>query len=239
MRRPWPQNQSGLSPSLCRSATPTMARLPRSLARRPSEAYRSSSSGPRTKTASITPSTAPISALAPCGPTRPRTRPWLRGLARPPHVCGCQHHLLLHVGGALGSPVIVAGLAQSGSSCIGTLAALNPSTGQVEWQTPLQGDIEGAVTEVPGIVAVGAGPAVDLLSSATGKMLFSYHRSEKIVTQRCRLRRAHWRVLGASDHRWQDASRGESRWSLASVLSMSNSLSGQIVPGPTGRCRRV
>ena len=73
-----------------------------------------------------------------------------------------------------GSPVIVAGLAQSGSSCIGTLAALNPSTGQVEWQTPLQGDIEGAVTEVPGIVAVGAGPTVDLLSSATGKMLFSY-----------------------------------------------------------------
>ena len=73
-----------------------------------------------------------------------------------------------------GSPVIVAGLAQSGSSCIGTLAALNPSTGQVAWQTPLQGEIEGAVTEVPGIVAVGAGPSVDLLSSATGMMLFSY-----------------------------------------------------------------
>lgn len=78
-----------------------------------------------------------------------------------------------------GSPVIVAGLAQSGSSCIGTLAALNPSTGQVEWRTPLQGDIEGAVTEVPGIVAAGAGPTVNLLSSATGKVLFSYTEPKK------------------------------------------------------------
>jgi len=77
------------------------------------------------------------------------------------------------------SPVVVAGLAQSGRSCIGTLAALNPSTGQVEWQTPLQGDIEGAVTEAPGIVAVGAGPTVDLLSSATGKVLFSYTEANK------------------------------------------------------------
>ena len=120
-----------------------------------------------------------------------------------------------------GSPVIVAGLAQSGKSCIGTLAALNPSTGQVEWQTPLQGDIEGAVTEVPGIVAVGAGPTVDLLSSATGKMLFSYTEAKRSSPKGVVYGAAHWRVLGASDHRRQDALRGESRWSLASVLSMT------------------
>jgi outer membrane protein assembly factor BamB len=77
-----------------------------------------------------------------------------------------------------GSPVMVAGLAQKGRSCIGTLAALNSSTGQVEWQTPLPGSIEGAVTEVPGIVAVGAGPTVVLLSSASGQVLFSYREAK-------------------------------------------------------------
>jgi polyvinyl alcohol dehydrogenase (cytochrome) len=73
-----------------------------------------------------------------------------------------------------GSAVMVAGLAQKGHSCVGTIAALDPSTGQVEWQTTLQGSIEGAVTEVPGLVAVGAGTTVDLLSSSTGVILFSY-----------------------------------------------------------------
>jgi outer membrane protein assembly factor BamB len=76
------------------------------------------------------------------------------------------------------SPVMVAGLAQKGNSCIGTLAALNSSTGQVEWQTDLPGSIEGAVTEVPGIVAVGAGATVDLLSSSTGQILFSYRETK-------------------------------------------------------------
>ena len=78
-----------------------------------------------------------------------------------------------------GSPVMVAGLAQKGRSCIGTLAALNASTGQAQWLTPLQGSIEGAVTEVPGVVAVGAGPTVDLVSSSTGQILFSYAEPPK------------------------------------------------------------
>ena len=69
---------------------------------------------------------------------------------------------------------MVAGLAVSGSSCIGTMAALNPATGQPEWQVPLQGEIVGAVTEVPGLVAVGVGSHLDVLSSSTGATLFSY-----------------------------------------------------------------
>jgi polyvinyl alcohol dehydrogenase (cytochrome) len=73
-----------------------------------------------------------------------------------------------------GTPVMVAGLALSGSSCIGTMAALNPATGQPEWQVSLQGEIVGAVTEVPGLVAVGSGSHVDVLSSSTGATLFSY-----------------------------------------------------------------
>ncbi len=74
----------------------------------------------------------------------------------------------------LGGPVIVAGLAQSGSSCIGTLAALDPSTGKPEWQVPLQGLVQGAVTEAPGLVAVGASTFLDVLSSSTGAMLFTF-----------------------------------------------------------------
>lgn len=73
-----------------------------------------------------------------------------------------------------GSPVMVAGLAAQGSKCIGTLAALNPSNGHREWRIRLPGSVEGALTEVPGIVAVGTGPTVDLLSSSTGQVLFSY-----------------------------------------------------------------
>ncbi len=78
-----------------------------------------------------------------------------------------------------GSPVMVAGLSTSGSSCIGTLAALDPSTGQTEWQIALPGSVEGAVTEVPGVVAVGTGPAVELVSSSSGQVLFSYTESSK------------------------------------------------------------
>jgi outer membrane protein assembly factor BamB len=78
-----------------------------------------------------------------------------------------------------GSPIMVAGLSASGSNCIGTLAALNPSTGQPEWQISLPGSVEGALTEVPGIVAVGTGPTVDLVSSANGQVLFSYTEPTK------------------------------------------------------------
>jgi polyvinyl alcohol dehydrogenase (cytochrome) len=73
-----------------------------------------------------------------------------------------------------GTPLMVAGLAVSGSSCIGTLAALDPATGNAEWQVPLQGPVEGAVTEAPGLVAVGASTFLDVLSSSKGAMLFSY-----------------------------------------------------------------
>jgi hypothetical protein len=76
-----------------------------------------------------------------------------------------------------GAPVMVAGIATRGSSCVGTLAALNPESGQPEWIVPLQSPVLGAVTEVPGLVAVGAGSYLDLLSSADGATAFSYHES--------------------------------------------------------------
>lgn len=40
-----------------------------------------------------------------------------------------------------GSPVIVAGLAVRGSTCVGTLTALDPTTGLPQWQVPLQGAV--------------------------------------------------------------------------------------------------
>jgi outer membrane protein assembly factor BamB len=73
-----------------------------------------------------------------------------------------------------GSPVMVAGVALSGSSCIGTLSALDPDTGQLEWQVPLPGGVEGAITVVPGMVVLGAGTSLLLLSSTNGSTLFSY-----------------------------------------------------------------
>jgi outer membrane protein assembly factor BamB len=68
----------------------------------------------------------------------------------------------------------VAGIAVSGSSCIGTVAALDPATGNVIWRVPVGGVVQGAVTEVPGLIAVGAGRYLQILSSSTGAMLFSF-----------------------------------------------------------------
>lgn len=73
-----------------------------------------------------------------------------------------------------GSPVIVAGIAVNGTSCIGTVAALDPATGNVIWKVPVRGVVQGAVTEVPGLIAVGAGRYLQILSSSTGAQLFSF-----------------------------------------------------------------
>ncbi len=75
-----------------------------------------------------------------------------------------------------GAPIMVAGVALNGAGtgCVGTLAALNPATGQPQWQVTLAGGIEGAVTQVPGLVVVGAGRDLDVLSSSSGTTLFSY-----------------------------------------------------------------
>jgi polyvinyl alcohol dehydrogenase (cytochrome) len=74
-----------------------------------------------------------------------------------------------------GSPVIVAGIAVNGQSCIGTITALDAATGRPLWQVPVGGVVQGAVTEVPGLVAVGAGPFLQVLSSSSGTSLFTYH----------------------------------------------------------------
>jgi outer membrane protein assembly factor BamB len=73
-----------------------------------------------------------------------------------------------------GAPVVVAGLRADGSSCVGTVTALNPASGAPEWQTVVQGPILGAVTEAPGLVAVGAATELDVLASKDGGTLFRF-----------------------------------------------------------------
>ncbi len=77
-----------------------------------------------------------------------------------------------------GSPLIVAGVAISGSGCTGTLSALDPATGRTDWRVTLQGAVLGAVTEAPGLVVVGAGSSLDVLSSSSGTMLYSFTEPE-------------------------------------------------------------
>lgn len=78
-----------------------------------------------------------------------------------------------------GAPIMVAGGTLEGTSCVGTLAALNPSTGRPKWRAFLQGPVLGAVSEARGVVAVGAGQYLDVLSSSDGARLFAYEEPQR------------------------------------------------------------
>jgi hypothetical protein len=61
----------------------------------------------------------------------------------------------------------------NGQSCQGGLRALNPSTGAVIWEKCMtDGPVIGAVTVVPGVVAVGEGTALWLMATSDGHTLF-------------------------------------------------------------------
>ena len=73
----------------------------------------------------------------------------------------------LYVGGTAGKI--------NGVSCTGTITALNPVTGATVWQRCLpDGPVLGAVAAVPGIVALGEGNKLLLLSATSGQTLYSY-----------------------------------------------------------------
>jgi outer membrane protein assembly factor BamB len=60
-----------------------------------------------------------------------------------------------------------------GQSCQGGLRALNPATGAFIWERCMNdGPVMGAVTVVPGIVAVGEGTALWMMSTSDGHDLF-------------------------------------------------------------------
>jgi PQQ-like domain len=61
----------------------------------------------------------------------------------------------------------------NGQSCQGGLRALNPATGATVWaQCMTDGPILGPITEVPGVLAVGEGTALWLMSTVDGHTLF-------------------------------------------------------------------
>ena len=63
----------------------------------------------------------------------------------------------------------------NGSSCLGSLRALNPATGAFLWEHCLSsGPVLGAVTEVPGVLAVGQGMYLMVIAASTGQTLFRY-----------------------------------------------------------------
>lgn len=88
-----------------------------------------------------------------------------------------------------GHRLYVAGRAVSlgGTSCTGSLAALNPDTGAIIWQHCLPEDetgalgelASGAVAAAPGVIAYGQGSDVIVLDADSGKLLFSYHDTDK------------------------------------------------------------
>ena len=62
-----------------------------------------------------------------------------------------------------------------GNSCKGSLRALNPSTGAIEWQDCFHdGPVLGAVSLVPGVAVVGEGNTLVLVATSDGHSLYSY-----------------------------------------------------------------
>lgn len=84
-----------------------------------------------------------------------------------------------------GTTLYVAGGQTSinGQRCPGGLRAINPATGAYLWQNCLtDGWALGAVTVVPGVIAVGEGTAIDLVATADGSNLFKawdHHRGSE------------------------------------------------------------
>lgn len=77
----------------------------------------------------------------------------------------------LYVGG--GNTII------NGTSCQGSVQALQPATGNIVWQDCLQGGpVIGAVTAVPGVVFLGEGPYFNAFDAGTGNTLFSYQDTD-------------------------------------------------------------
>ena len=58
-------------------------------------------------------------------------------------------------------------------NCRGSLRALNPADGSFVWETCLGGTVMGAVTLAAGVLAVVAGPALTLVNSSTGAVLYN------------------------------------------------------------------
>ena len=57
----------------------------------------------------------------------------------------------------------------------GTIDALNPATGAIEWQHPAPGTVIGALTYDNGMLIDAAGSVLEILDATTGQRLYSYN----------------------------------------------------------------
>ena len=75
-----------------------------------------------------------------------------------------------------GSRIFVAGGITSinGATCGGSVQALDPATGNFLWQTCLPKTVMGAITEVPGVIALIDGANLTLINTGSGAKLFNY-----------------------------------------------------------------
>jgi len=76
-----------------------------------------------------------------------------------------------------GSRLYVAGGGTTikGTTCRGSLRALNPATGQPIWEACLGADVNSSIMVVPGLVVVGTGAQMVAVDAATGKQVFTFH----------------------------------------------------------------
>ena len=67
----------------------------------------------------------------------------------------------------------------NGTSCAGTLSALNPATGVPLWQDCLNYDARSSVTSVAGLVEVAVGTSMIVVDTTTGNQLFSFQDANR------------------------------------------------------------
>ena len=60
-----------------------------------------------------------------------------------------------------------------GVACGGSIQSLDPATGTVLWQTCLPKTVLGALSEVPGVIALVDGAGLTLVNTLTGAQLFT------------------------------------------------------------------
>lgn len=63
----------------------------------------------------------------------------------------------------------------NGTSCPGSLRALDPATGAFLWQDCLSSGVQSSIMITPGLVSIGAGANIIVVDATTGNQLFNYH----------------------------------------------------------------
>lgn len=63
----------------------------------------------------------------------------------------------------------------NGTSCPGSLRALDPASGAFLWQDCLAAGVQSSIMAVPGLIAIGTGANIIVVNATTGKQLFTFH----------------------------------------------------------------